>query len=473
MRPSRWAAAGLLATGVFCGCGGGDTPSSPLPTMNIATGTGATTSVQVQAVVPSAPAGAASKRAAELLSKGRLNDALAQAQQGVRETPGSAEAFETLATVHHRLGWAKEAAADFSEAIRLEPKNPRLLNNRGFLWLSQQKFDEALRDFDAAIALDPTYPNSYNNRGLLQIAQGRYRQAVLDLDQALQVNPNYVDAYNNRGFALMHLGVWERALGDFQRALALDPKNVNALANRGFAKQNLGDTTGAILDFTAAMVLDPDNPQHYVHRREAYLREGMHDKAQQDAAKVHALRTVKQLNDAVAAEPQKLAPYVARARHFRKQGQLARAYADLTKAIERFPDAVDPRVERAALALEMQDFAAAEGDCNIILAQQPHQRAFSLRGDSRLELGNIDGAIADFESAKRLDNRVAEAYLLKGDALAKTGNAAAAAEFRQRAQDLETSLAAVNEAVSELRPLPEPPEQDESEDKSEQNKSEE
>ena len=56
------------------------------------------------------------------------------------------------------------------------------------------------------------------------------------------------------------------------------------------------------------------------------------------------------------------------------------------------------------------------------------------------EMAKYDKIMADFESAKRLDSRVAEAYLLKGQALARSGDTAAADEYRARAIALEPSL---------------------------------
>ncbi len=435
MRHVRFTDGVLLAALVAGGCG--QSSSKPaLPVLSVGS--------QVSKPVVKAESvsmGPASRKAGELLAKGQFAEALEQATLGIKESPRSAQAYETRASVYHKLGRLDEATADFTSAVELEPWNARLLNNRGFLYLTREKFDLAVADFDAAIAADPGYANSWNNRGLLQIAQGRYRQAVLDLDQALRVNPDYVDACNNRGFALMHLGVWERALGDFQRALGLDPKNANAMANRGFAKQNLGDTDGAILDFTTAMMLDPDNPKYYVHRRESYLRQGALEQAQQDAAKIQELQEVQRLNSAIARQPASAGLLLERSRYFLRKKDATRAEADLARAVQLAPTRVDVRLERAALLVKRQDFKAAEADCAAVLAVEPHQQAFSIRGDARLELGDLDGALADFEQAKRLDTRVAEAYFLKGEALSRQGDSAAAKEYQDRAAAIDPTVA--------------------------------
>lgn len=423
-----WVCWAGLCCGVMAGCSGGDAPQPALPALSISQ--------------PPQPVPAASTKAASLLNQGDLQAALAQASRGIQAASQSAQAYETRAAVHHKLGQFNEALADFSKAIELDASSARLLNNRGFLLLSLERYDAALTDLDAAIKLAPTYANAHNNRGLLQIAQGRYRQAVIDLDRALQADPNYVDAYNNRGFAQMQLARWDRALADFNRALSLDPKGANALANRGVVKQNMGDATGAIVDFTEAMLLEPDNPKYYLHRREAYLIQGEFDQAQADAQKVVVLQELFSLKTRIAAAPKSPEPYLARGRFFQNRKDTSRALDDFTKAVELAPERDDVRLELAALLRDTNDLAAAMKECDTVLARSSDQRAFSIRGDCRMQLEDLDGALADFEAAKRLDNTVAEAYFLKGQALSRSGDSAGAQHYLSQAESLNPDIKA-------------------------------
>jgi tetratricopeptide (TPR) repeat protein len=432
----RWMGLGFFAVLSLAGCGG---DRNPPPTMSLpaASETAASASATTGEVVPAA---APSLEAAKLLSSGELQAALTAAESGIRATPSSAQAYETRAQVLHKLGRSDESLADFAKAIELEPRNARLLNNRGFLLMSRREFDAAIADFDAAVAADAKYANAYNNRGLAQIAQGRYRQAIVDLDQALLADPNYVDAYNNRGFAMMQMGRWDRALADFNRALSLRAEEVNALANRGFVKQNLGDLEGAVMDYTAAMLIDPENPKYYLHRREAYLLQGLAEQAQQDAEKVVALQEVLSLTARISSHPQEVDGYLLRGAYYRKQGDDTRAMADFTKGVELDSTHIPARIKRAELLVKRRDFTAAEADCEAVLKQQPDQQAHSLRGDSRLSRGDIDGAIADFEAAKRIDDRVAEAYLLKSRELTKQGDSGEAARYHELAKNLDPGV---------------------------------
>lgn len=427
----------------LCGCSGGSTPSEQPPLLSVTS----PPSVATPSSPPTSPT-------AQLLSQGKLSEALDLANTEIQKQP-TALAFESRAAVLHKQGKLDAAVQDFTRAIELDPRSPRLLNNRGFLQFSRQQFDAALVDFDAAISLDPHYANAFNNRGLLHIAQGQHRQAVLDLNQAIQANPEYVDAYNNRGFALMQLGKWDRALADFNQALKRDPKYVNAIANRGLVKLNLGDAAGAIFDFTNAMLIDPDNPKYYVHRREAYLLSGSLDKAQQDADKIRLLNDLQVYALAMAEHPEDAQPYLQRAQRWQQQGDLDRALRDLTTAVERQPSNSIARLARATVAVQSKDYQLAEDDCEAVLALGPNQQAYSLRGDCRLAAGQLEEALQDFEAAQRIDSKVIATYEQRSEELAKSGDKSRAEEYHSKATALRELLAEPTEqAAAEIRPIP-------------------
>lgn len=437
----------LIITGgisvALLGCGGGSSPTDQPPLLSVSAPT------QPTAAAPAAP-----NPTAQFLAAGKLTEALAAANTAIQQQP-TAVAYESRAAVWHKSGQIDAALQDFTRAIQLDPQSARLLNNRGFLQLSRQQFAAALADFDAAIAIDPQYANAFNNRGLLHIAQGQHRQAVLDLNQAIQANPEYVDAYNNRGFALMQLGKWDRALADFNQALKRDGKYVNAIANRGLVKLNLGDAVGAILDFTDAMLIDPENPKFYVHRREAYLLTGSLDKAQQDAEKIRRLQELQVYSQAIAEHPADPRAYVARALRIEQQGDLDRAIADLTKAVELQPTDLKVRLMRAALAVKQKDYTLAVADCEVALQAEANQQAYSLRGDCRLATGDLEGALADFEAAQRLDATVVAVYEQRARELEQNGDKSRADEYHEKAQALRKLVdEPAQQAAAEIRPIP-------------------
>src|SRR5215831_370604 len=58
------------------------------------------------------------------------------------------------------------AIAEYSEAIRLDPKNPNAFSNRGNAYGNKGDYDRALSDYNEAIRLDPQFAIAFNNRGI-------------------------------------------------------------------------------------------------------------------------------------------------------------------------------------------------------------------------------------------------------------------------------------------------------------------
>lgn len=64
------------------------------------------------------------------------------------------------------------ALADYSEAIRLDPRLAMAFNNRGNIYRDQGDYDRALADYDRALALDPAKPDPLASRGWVLSQKG-------------------------------------------------------------------------------------------------------------------------------------------------------------------------------------------------------------------------------------------------------------------------------------------------------------
>lgn len=397
------------------------------------------------------------KKALGLLSQGQADDAIATATAAITRSPEDASLYDARAHIFHRLGQIDAALTDLHRAVQLDPKNARYLNNRGFLLLGQHQIDAAYADFNRAHELDPELASAYNNRALVEITRGRFRQAIVDLEEALKRDPNYVDALNNRGFSLMQLGRLDRALADFNAAVALNPQYTNAWNNRGLVKRQLGDLEGAMLDFTQAMLLDPNNAKYYEHRKDVYLLQGESQKAREDDRKIQFLVGLRALTESIRRTPREPGPYLARAEHFRQQGDETSARNDLDRAVE-LASKKDATVilRRAAFLRDCKHYSAAITDCETVLAQGPHQIAWSIRGDCRKAQRDYEGAIHDYEAAKRLDEAVIETYSLSAEELSRRGDTTEAERLRKKAEALTTTFAGAQAASTvKAEPFPE------------------
>ncbi len=67
------------------------------------------------------------------------------------------------------------ALADYSEAIRLNPKNYEFFVSRGLIYEARGEKDRAIADYSEAIRLNPMDFEAFTNRGLLNLFYARQR----------------------------------------------------------------------------------------------------------------------------------------------------------------------------------------------------------------------------------------------------------------------------------------------------------
>src|SRR6185312_8822184 len=91
--------------------------------------------------------------------------------------------FRLRAMERDRIGDKVGALADFTEALKRDPKSSNTLARRGWGLLNSAPL--ALEDFDQAIQLSPDRGDLYNGRGYARVLLGRYRDAVADAEEAL------------------------------------------------------------------------------------------------------------------------------------------------------------------------------------------------------------------------------------------------------------------------------------------------
>jgi len=85
---------------------------------------------------------------------------------------------------HLNAGEYERAIADFSEAIRLDPKNANAYRVRGFTYFFKCDYDSAIADYTEAIRLDPTNAAAYYWRARAYLAKGQPAAAERDFAQA-------------------------------------------------------------------------------------------------------------------------------------------------------------------------------------------------------------------------------------------------------------------------------------------------
>ncbi len=234
-------------------------------------------------------------------------------------------AYALRGLAYAEKGDTDRAIADYSEAIRLQPREDKLdaevHMNRGVAYAAKEDYDRAIADYDEAIRVNPKYATAYYNRGLAYDNKGEYDRAIADYDEAIRLDPDYTNAYYNRGAAYAAKGDYDRAIADHDEAIRLDPKDATAYYNRGLAYDNKGEYDRAIADYDEAIRLDPKYATAYYNRGLAYNSKGEYDRAIAD------------YNKAIQLDPAFTAAYTARGQTYQRKGHAAHAAADFNAAL--------------------------------------------------------------------------------------------------------------------------------------------
>jgi membrane associated rhomboid family serine protease/tetratricopeptide (TPR) repeat protein len=165
------------------------------------------------------------------------------------------------------------AIADFTEAIRFDPKNSWTFNNRGWAFNKKSDYDRALADLDEAIRLDPKSDVAYFNRSVSYNGKRDYDRAISDLDVSIRLMPTVANAWVERGQNYNSKGDYDRAIADFSEAIRLDPKNAEYLNALCWARAIAGrELPLAVTDCTEALRIAPNDANIMDSRGFVYLR---------------------------------------------------------------------------------------------------------------------------------------------------------------------------------------------------------
>ena len=296
--------------------------------------------------------------------------------------------YNNRGTAYQKKGDLDLAIADYSEALRLDPKYSLPHYNRGLAYVRKGEPDYAISDFSEAIRLNPKYAAAYHDRGLAYHRKGDFDRAIVDYNEAIRINPKFVGVYYDRGLCYQNKGDFDRALVDYNEAIRLDPKHSFSYNNRGNIFRRKGDLDRAIADYDAALRFDPKNAVAYYNRGLGYAKKNDMDRAFAD------------FNEAIRINPKYAAAYLDRGLGYSREGDTERAIADYSEAIRADPKFAMAYNNRGGILRTRGEFERSLADLNeAIRINAKFARAYTNRGLLYEKAGEIAKARSDFNAA--------------------------------------------------------------------------
>jgi Flp pilus assembly protein TadD len=137
---------------------------------------------------------------------GRSDDAVAELQKAVLESPTSWRAWDALGCEYDlRRAWS-DAEHAYGEALKTSDAPAIVLNNRGFSRLLQHRVDEAVNDLTAALQKKPDFAEARTNLRLALALKGDYTRAASNGGEE-----DRAALLNNAGFAAALKGDYAQA----------------------------------------------------------------------------------------------------------------------------------------------------------------------------------------------------------------------------------------------------------------------
>jgi tetratricopeptide (TPR) repeat protein len=297
-----------------------------------------------------------------------------------------------------RLGYFKDAVAEFSKAISLDPKCAKAFYNRGCAYRDLKNYPAAIEDFSRAIQLDPGFANAYINRGSAFRMVGRLTDALHDLDSAIQLRPEAFKAYGNRGQVCLDLEDYARAIDDFTVVLRQQPKFYKVRLWRGLAYLRQGAHAAvvehrrqayhqAIDDFSRVIDGQPTNAEAYNYRAVAYFQ------------LKNGYQATLDINQALAHCPDYPEAYINRGMLRHELGDVQGAIDDYTAVLELNPTLQDQSYNQTLVGLALDSPDAACSDDTPLNLRFRLADLYDRRGLLQAQVGNMAAAIADYTLA--------------------------------------------------------------------------
>lgn len=158
--------------------------------------------------------------------------------------------------VYFNQGEYAKAADEYSENLKYNPNDVRMLYNRGRALEEQGDLEAAKADYQKALETEPN-----NFQVLLSLANVNYNQqnytnALLYSNQAAEISGAPAMASFMKARALQKIGKTDEALKAYNSAIALDKEFGQAYFNRGLLKIAMKNVKGACEDFQLASALE-------------------------------------------------------------------------------------------------------------------------------------------------------------------------------------------------------------------------
>lgn len=419
-------------------------------------------------------------------SRGQWDLALADMEDAVKLRPEEPGLYINRAYLRYNTDNYLGAMSDYNFALQLDPQNMAALFNRALLRFEVKDLINAKKDFSSVLSLNPGNFHALYNRGLVQLESGEYKAALVDFQAIANRYPKFYPVY----YAIAEA---QRGLGNL-KAVGANINYAESLVRKYVANPETNPldrpTIAAGTPRHAGSTPEGEEDEIEVMNRFNQLVT-MQGKPETELSYNEKIKgRVQDRNVMAEPEPLYVISYApspkslsASANYFREldafnrgryinrqlylspigsshpdidYDQLFRMTEDYTAAISTSGNKVRPadRVARGVAYTMLKNYSAAIDDFDALIKENPEFTiAYMARGvarygnaltreDQRLAASEMAMAASDFDTATRLNPRLAHAWYDKGCLLYSQRDYSQAAECFTKAIEIDPEFGA-------------------------------
>jgi protein O-mannosyl-transferase len=353
-------------------------------------------------------------------------DSVALFQHTIAVTGDNPFAQYMLGLAYAEQGRTDEAAARYTEAVRLDPLYAHAQTSLGVLLFERGAPDDAISHYRAALRSAPDDAYTHANLGNAYLYEGRHAEAIAEYQAALRIDPQLAEAHNSYGKALAATGRVDDAIAEYTTALRLKPDDAEAHNNLGNALAAQGQVAPALEHYAAALRIRPAYAGAHLNMASVLVEHGRFQEAVEhyvsalqmhpDDARVHgdlgnALAAQQRLDEAIAEyeralalDPRSAETHNNLANALAMQGRVDEALGHYDSALRLDPDYAEAHYNLAVVLAEHGRAPQAIAHYTDALRIKPNYAAAHTQLALALQqLGRPDEARAHLAEALRLD----------------------------------------------------------------------
>lgn len=322
------------------------------------------------------------------------------------------------------LGDTVKALADCTSAIKVDPKNTGLYNDRAQIYYEQERYDLADADYRKMTELKPGDVMGYMGLGRNANAQERWEDAIKHFDYVTKLSSDYSSGYSFRAESYIGLKKWNEATDDIVTALSLEwDRKAHYLA----VTQEEPAFSMLVAKLKVQSAKAPNEASW------PYIIGTMYEQAEdyRKAIDYYTLANSKDVSEQILQD-------IASC-HYRL-GNYESALTYINQALNMDSTNVTSLAQKANIYYESGDAKAAVAEWDKVLTMQPEYGfGYYRRGWFKELAGDLEGGLEDLTMAIVLEPKESYFYGTRGDLYKKLGNRELAEEDFRKVIELEDS----------------------------------